>query len=92
MLLYFLVYIDDLIITSSDPSLVSTIIQKLDFKFLTKDLGVLSFFCGVEVLAIPTSLLLSQQKYVVDLLSKHSMLSSRLVSTPLVKPRNPGVR
>ena len=58
-LLYFLVYVDDLIITGSDPSLVNTIIQQLDSKFSTKDLGVLSFFCGVEVLATPTDLLLS---------------------------------
>ena len=83
-LLYFLVYVDDLIITSSDPSLVSTIIRQLDSKFFTKDLGVLYFFCGVEVLATLTSLLLSQQKYVIDLMSKHNMLGSKLVSTPLV--------
>ena len=83
-LLYFLVYVDDLIITSSDPSLVNTIIRQLDSKFSIKDLRVRSFFCGVEVLATPTGLLLSQQKYVIDLLSKHNMLGSKPVSTPLV--------
>ena len=56
-LLYFLVYVDDLIITGSDPSLVNTIIRQLDSKFSTKDLGVLSFFCGVEVLTTPVGLL-----------------------------------
>ena len=83
-LLYFLVYVNDLIITSSGPSLVDTIIQQLDSKFSMKDLGVLSFFCGVEVLGTPTGLLLSQQKYVIDLLSTHNMLGSKPVSTPLV--------
>ena len=83
-LLYFLVYVDDLIITGSDPSLVDNIIWKLDSKFSIKDLGVLYFFCGVEVLATSTTLLLSQQKYVIDLLSKHNMLDSKPVSTPLV--------
>ena len=82
--LYFLVYVDDLIIVGSDPSLVDTIIQQLDSKFSTKDLSVLSFFCGVEVLTTPTGLLLSQQNYVIDLLSKHNMLGSKPVSTPLV--------
>ena len=43
-----------------------------------------SFFCEVEVLATPTGLLLSQQKYVIDLLRKHNMLSSKPISTPLV--------
>ena len=83
-LIYFLVYVDDLIITCSDPSLVDNIIQQLDSKFSTKDLGVLSFFCGIEVLVTSTGLLLSQQKYVIDLLSKHNMLASKHVSTSLV--------
>ena len=82
--LYFLVYVDDLIITGSDSSLVNTIFSQLDSKFSTRDLGVLSFFCGVEVLATPMGLLLAQQKYVIDLLSKHNMLGSKPVSTPLV--------
>ena len=82
-LLYFLVYVDDLIITGSDPSLIDTIIWKLDFKFSTKDLGILSYFCGVEVLSTSLGLLLSQQKYVIDLLNKHIRLNSKLVSTPL---------
>ena len=83
MLIYFLVYVD-LIITGSDPSLVDTIIRQLDSKFSIKDLGVLFFFYGVKVLTTPTGLLLSQQKYVIDLLSKHNMLGSKPVSTPLV--------
>ena len=82
-LIYFLVYVDDLIITSSDPSLVDNLIQQLDSKFSTKDLGMLSFFCGVEVQATITGLLLSQQKYVINLLSKHHMFNSKLVSTSL---------
>ena len=82
-LLYFLVYVEYLIITGSNPSLVDTIIWKVNFKFFTKDLGVLSCFCGVEVLATPMGLLLSQQKYGIDLLSKHNMLVSKLVSTSL---------
>ena len=83
MLLYFLIYVDDLIIIGSDPSLADNIIRQLDYKFSTKDLGVLSFFSGVEVLATSTGLLLSQPKYVLDLLSKHNMLDSKHVSTPL---------
>ena len=83
-LLYFLVYVDDLIITGSDPSLVDNTIRQLYSKFSTKDLEVLSFFCGVEVLATSTSFLLSQQKYVIDLLSKHNILKSKPVFTSLV--------
>ena len=59
-LIYFLIYVDDLIITGSDPSLVDTIIWKLDSAFSTKDLGPSSYFYGVEVLATSSGLLLSQ--------------------------------
>ena len=45
---------------------------------------MLSFFYEVEVFATPTGLLLSQQKYVIDLLRKHNMLGSKPISTPLV--------
>ena len=58
-LLYILVYVDDLIITGSDPSLVDSIIQQLDSKFSTKDLRILSYFDGVEVLPTSSGLLLS---------------------------------
>ena len=83
-LIYFLVYVDDMIITGSDPSLVDIIIRQLDSTFSTKDLRPLSYFYGVEVLATSSSLLLSQQKYLIDLMSKHNMLGSKLVSTSLV--------
>ena len=80
---YFLVYVDDLIITGSDPALVSRIIHQLDSTFSTKDLGPLSFFCGIEVIPTTGGLLLSQRKYVLDLLTKHNMISSKAVPTPL---------
>ena len=66
------------------PHLSILLFRQLDSKFSTKDLNALSYFCGVEVLATSTGLLLSQQKYVIDLLSKHNMLHSKPVSTPLV--------
>ena len=60
-----------------------TIIRQLDSKFSIKDLGMLSFYCGVEVLATSMSLPLSQQKYVIDLLNKRNMLDSKLVGNSL---------
>ncbi|KAG6476597.1 hypothetical protein ZIOFF_065842 [Zingiber officinale] len=48
-LIYFLVYIDDLIITGSDASSVDVIVCNLHAKFAIKELGALSLFCGVEL-------------------------------------------
>ena len=44
---------------------------------------MISFLCGVKVLATSMGLLLSQQKYVIDFLSKHNMLDSKPIFTPL---------
>ena len=76
-------YVDDLVITSNDDLVVTHIITRLDSTFSTKDLGVLSFFCGVEVIRDTNGLFLTEQKYIVNLLTKHNMLDSKPVSTPL---------
>ncbi|KAG6535994.1 hypothetical protein ZIOFF_001031 [Zingiber officinale] len=68
----------------SDASFVDVIVCKLHTKFVIKDLGALSLFCGIEVCPTLSGLLLSQQKYVIDLLSKHHMLDSKPVSTLIV--------
>lgn len=56
--MYFLVYVDNLIITCSDSTVVANVISLLDSPFSTKDLGSLSLFCGVKVLPSMTRLLL----------------------------------
>ena len=82
-MIYVLVYVDDLIVTGSDPLAVAQVIRQLNATFSTKDLGSLSFFCGVQVIPTYERVLLSQHKYVVDLQQKHNMLDSKPVSTPL---------
>ncbi|GKV11820.1 hypothetical protein SLEP1_g23039 [Rubroshorea leprosula] len=81
--IYFLVYVDDIIITGSDPSAVQSFIQVMGARFSLKDLGPLSFFLGVE--AIPTSagLLLSQHQYIINLLHQYNMHEAKPVTTPL---------
>ena len=56
-LLYFLVYVDDLIITGSDSSLIDTIIQNLTLNSPPRISGYF-LLCGVEVLPTSSSLLL----------------------------------
>lgn len=63
---YILVYVDDLILTSSDNCFLSRVISDLASEFSVKDLGTLSYFLGVEVLCNSSSCFLSQRKYVTD--------------------------
>ncbi|KAF5445194.1 hypothetical protein F2P56_034261 [Juglans regia] len=80
---YFLVYVDDLVITGNDPKFVTSIIQQLGARFSLKDLGNLHYFLGVEVIPTPQGLFLSQHKYIRDLLSKTNMVGVKDVSTSL---------
>lgn len=44
-----LVYVDDLIITGSNPSLLDSMVSKLSNAFKLRDLGSLIYFLGIEV-------------------------------------------
>lgn len=80
---YFLVYVDDLIITGNDSIFVASIIKKLGEKFSLKDLGPLNFFLGIEVIHTSNRLFLTQHKYIRDLLARTSMDGAKDVTTPL---------
>ncbi|GAA0152880.1 transmembrane signal receptor [Lithospermum erythrorhizon] len=85
-LVYLLVYVDDIIITGSSSSLLSTIITRLNSTFSLTDLGPLSYFLGIQVQRSTDHLFLSQQKYITDLLLKYGFLQCNSISTP-VSPR-----
>ena len=46
-ILILLVYMDDILVTGSNPKLVSHFISYLHDKFALKDLGPLSYFLGI---------------------------------------------
>jgi hypothetical protein len=83
VVIYVLVYVDDIIIVSSSSHAVEALLVDLKSEFALKDLGDLHFFLGIEVKKTPDSLLLSQEKYASDLLSRVGMLQCKDVATPL---------
>lgn len=62
-----LVYVDVMIITGNDISLIVTMIYQLESMFALKDLGRLSYFLCNEVSYLPAGVLLTRTKYVEDL-------------------------
>jgi Reverse transcriptase (RNA-dependent DNA polymerase) len=82
-LVYILVYVDDLIITGNDSTLVSDIIQSLQTKFALKDLGRLHYFLGIEVTPSGDGLLLTQSKYILNLLRCANMHDSHPCTSPM---------
>ncbi|RVW29453.1 Retrovirus-related Pol polyprotein from transposon RE1 [Vitis vinifera] len=83
-LIYLLLYVDDIIVTGNNPSLLDSFTRKLHSEFATKDLGSLSYFLGLEALPTPDGLFISQLKYARDILTRAQLLDSKHVHTPMV--------
>ncbi|XP_043705222.1 uncharacterized protein LOC122655036 [Telopea speciosissima] len=71
---YVLVYVDDILFTSSDSKQVSILLQRLAAEFSIKDLGDLHFFLSIEATHHKNGLLLSQTRYIRDLPNKAGMI------------------
>lgn len=66
---YLLVYVDDIILTSSLEKFITTIINQLGKEFALKDLGPLSYFLGIHIAKLlEGELFVSQQQYLGNLL------------------------
>jgi hypothetical protein len=81
--IYLLIYVDDIIMASSNSAAADALLQELREEFALKDLGELSYFLGIEVNKVRDGLLLTQGKYASDLLEKARMMNCKFVSTPL---------
>lgn len=84
-IVYMLIYVDDIILTGSSTSLVKQISSQLHSVFALKQLGKLDYFLGIEVHTQPNgNLLLTQSKYIRDLLTKTNMQDAKPISSPMV--------
>jgi hypothetical protein len=81
--LFALVYVDDIILTGSTLAAMDALIRELSTVFPVKDLGDLNFFLGVEVTRVSTGILLSQQRYICDILKRTNLSLVKPISSPL---------
>ncbi|RVX13579.1 Retrovirus-related Pol polyprotein from transposon RE2 [Vitis vinifera] len=81
--IYLVVYVDDIVITGSDQNGIQKLKQYLFTHFQTKDLGKLKYFLGIEIAQSNSGVVLSQRKYVLDILEETGMLDCKLVDTPM---------
>jgi hypothetical protein len=70
---YVLIYVDGILITSSTPYGITSLLQSLQVDFAIIGLSPLHFFLGMEAISTPDELILSQQRYILDLLLKSNM-------------------
>jgi histone deacetylase 1/2 len=78
------VYVDDIIVTGNNDSTIFSIISKLQYEFVMKDLGDLSYFLGIEAARDHTGLHLRQSKYIADLLDHANMVGARPYKAPCI--------
>ncbi|CAM8882756.1 unnamed protein product [Rhodiola kirilowii] len=83
-LIYLLIYVDDIIVTGNNSSLIDGFTRKLHSEFAIKDLGSLSYFLGLEASTTHNGLFLSQLKYARDILTRAQLLDSKPVHTLMV--------
>ncbi|CAM8970236.1 unnamed protein product [Rhodiola kirilowii] len=83
-LLYLLVYVDDIILTGNDSTVIRQFIARTDKEFSIKDLGSLHYFLGLEVSSTSSGLFLGQAKYARDILRRAGMTDDAVVSTPFL--------
>ena len=78
------VYVNNIVITGSDSKGISSLKSLLQIQFHAKDLWMLRYFLGIEVMRSKHGIFLSQRKYVFDLLSKTRKLGVKSCSSPMV--------
>lgn len=83
VMVFILIYVDDILIISTHCDLVDQLIVDLNVKFSLKNLGLLYNFLGVDACFNNGYFHLSQQKYIKDLLESIGLIDIKLVATPM---------
>ena len=79
---FFLIYVDDILLISPDPTGIRNLINSLSSVFSMKDLGPTNYFLGIEFISTPTGYYLSQSKYILSILQKAHMDNAKPTSYP----------
>jgi len=78
---YVLLYVDDIILTTSSDTLRQSIISLLSTVFAMKDLRHLSYFLGIAVTLHSKGLFLLQKKYTEEIITRAGMSSCKSCPT-----------
>uniref|UniRef100_A0A3Q7JAK1 Reverse transcriptase Ty1/copia-type domain-containing protein n=1 Tax=Solanum lycopersicum TaxID=4081 RepID=A0A3Q7JAK1_SOLLC len=82
-LVVILVYVDDMMITGNDMSLIKDTKGILLNTFKMKDLGDLRYFLGIEFARSQEGIVMHQRKYTLEIISEVVLGAAKPVGTPL---------
>ena len=78
-----LLYMDDLFLTGEEKLILDSK-RKLAVEFEMKDLGMMHYFLGLEVWQKPGEIVLSQEKYVMEILKRLGMMDCKSMTTSMM--------
>ncbi|XP_009798968.2 uncharacterized mitochondrial protein AtMg00810-like [Nicotiana sylvestris] len=78
-----LVYVDDLLITGSNPTMIEASKLILQQHFKIKDLGEMKYFFGLEIARSKQGILVRQRNFSLDLISDLGLAESKPTGTSL---------
>ncbi|GJV74046.1 heat shock 70 kDa protein 16 [Tanacetum coccineum] len=78
-----LAHVDDIVISGNNEHEIDKFKKFLSSKFMIKELGLLKYFFGIEVLENKNGMCLTQRKYCLELLCEYGLLACKPAATPL---------
>ena len=78
-----LVYVDDIIVTGNDTQEIITLKEKFFKVFDMKYLDILGSFLGMEISYSEKNIFISQQRYILNILTETGFLDCKPISTPI---------
>ena len=79
--IYLIIYVNEIVITGNDQDGIRKLKQQLFSYFQTKDLGKLKYFPRIEIAQSNCGVIMSQIKYILDILKETDVLDCKLVDT-----------
>ncbi|KAA3467574.1 pleiotropic drug resistance protein 3-like [Gossypium australe] len=76
-------YVDDVLVTGGDQAMLVDFKTKMQQMFEMSDLGLMTYFLGMEVTQTQKGICLSQKAFAVKILNKFSMENRKATSTPV---------
>lgn len=78
-------YVDDLLVTGSKVELIDEFKIQMQQVFEMTDLGVMTYFLGMEVHQSDRGIFISQQTFALKILGKFCMQNCKAISTPVAQ-------
>ena len=78
------VYVDDLLITGDKEQLIEEFKSNMKATFEMNELGLLSYFLGMEVIQSKQGCFVCQKTFAKKILNNLAMSNCKLVSTPMI--------